>query len=69
LVENIYLGSSSKEFMLKPLFFSNNKGVPEVEVGKLSAFQVDSPDLIIPPDLQGPMGVLQFGGNLLGNSW
>ena len=66
---NIYLGSSSKEFMRKPLFFSNDKRVPEVELGKFSAFQVDSPDLIVSPDLHGPMGVLQSGGIVLRNTW
>lgn len=42
--------------------------LPQVEVGQVVALQVAAPDLLVLPDLQGPVAAQHLGGDILGNS-
>ncbi len=66
--KEVYLAESSEQGMFNPLLLAFNKRVPDVEVRHVPASQVAAPDIIILPDLHGPVRAEQLLSNILWNT-
>lgn len=55
MVTSIYLAGSSEHGVHHLLLLALDEGVPDVEVRQLAASQVAAPDVLVVPDLQGPL--------------